>query len=148
MAPYPTAAEIRGFASSLGTSDPSPFFDRVSPQVEWHVMGTHPAAGVFTSLDAWKKGALGVVNAVLKEPLALEVVNVFGGGDQEWATVELKADSVCLNGMPYPQRYAWLLRFDKSGTIVQTKAYLDSALVQKAVSSNSGEGGSGLPKWP
>lgn len=49
-------------------------------------------------VDAWKKGALGVVNAVLKEPLALEVVNVFGGGDQEWATVELKADSVCLNG--------------------------------------------------
>lgn len=49
-------------------------------------------------VDAWKKGALGVVNAVLKEPLALEVVNVFGGGDQEWATVELKADSICLNG--------------------------------------------------
>lgn len=50
MAPYPTADEIRGFASALGTADQSPFFDRVSPNVVWDVMGTHPAAGHFTSL--------------------------------------------------------------------------------------------------
>ncbi len=50
MAPYPTKTEIELFASSLGTSDPSPFFDRVSPNVVWDVMGTHPAAGHFTSL--------------------------------------------------------------------------------------------------
>ncbi|GIZ40927.1 hypothetical protein CKM354_000424700 [Cercospora kikuchii] len=148
MAPYPTADEIIGFASALRTADQSPFFDRVSPNVVWDVMGTHPAAGHFTSLDAWKKGALGVVNNVLKEPIKLELVNVFGGGDQEWATVELKADSVCKNGMPYPQRYAWLLRFDEKGIIVQARAYLDSALVQKAVDGNSGDGTSNLPKWP
>ncbi|KAM3418320.1 hypothetical protein BST61_g4319 [Cercospora zeina] len=148
MAPYPTAEEIRSFASSLGTADPSPFFNRVSPNVVWDVMGTHPAAGHFTTLDSWKKGALGVINNVLKEPLKLELVNVIGGGDQEWATVELRANSVCKNGMPYPQRYAWLLRFDEKGTIVQAKAFLDSALVQKAVDGNSGQGGSDLPKWP
>ncbi|KAI5370322.1 putative NTF2-like domain superfamily protein [Septoria linicola] len=148
MAPYPSAAEIRRFASSLATSDPSPFFDKVASDVDWEVMGTHPAAGRFKSLDAWKKGALEVINVVLREPLKLEVVNVFGGGDSEWATIELKADSVCKNGMPYPQRYAWLIRFDKSGTIVQAKAYLDSALVQKAIDTNSGQGSSGLPKWP
>jgi uncharacterized protein len=50
MAPYPTAEEIRSFASALGTADQSPFFDRVSPNVVWDVMGTHPAAGHFTSL--------------------------------------------------------------------------------------------------
>jgi ketosteroid isomerase-like protein len=50
--------------------------------------------------------------------------------------------------MPYPQRYAWLLRFDEKGIIVQARAYLDSALVQKAVDGNSGEGQSNLPKWP
>lgn len=119
MATYPTASEIRGFASSLSTPDPSPFFDRVSANVEWDVLGTHPAAGHFTTLgrhdmspspmyldciltvpipDAWKKGALDVVNAVLRDPLKLELLNVFGGGDQEWATIELKADSVCKNG--------------------------------------------------
>ncbi len=39
-----------------------------------------------------------MINAVLKEPLKLELLNVFGGGDQEWATIELKAESVCKNG--------------------------------------------------
>ncbi|KAK5168402.1 uncharacterized protein LTR77_006972 [Saxophila tyrrhenica] len=137
MAPYPTKNEIELFASSLSTSDPSPFFDRVSPNVVWDVMGTHPAAGHFTSLESWKKGALGVINDVLKSPLQLRVINVIGGGDQPWATVELAADSVCKNGMEYGQRYAWLLRFDETGTVVQARAYLDSALVQKAVDSNS-----------
>ena len=39
MAPYPTKEEIREIASSLGTTDQSPFFDRVSPNVVWDVMG-------------------------------------------------------------------------------------------------------------
>ncbi|TKA28736.1 hypothetical protein B0A50_03064 [Salinomyces thailandicus] len=126
----PSKAEIEQLCSHLGTSDPSPFFDRVSPNVEWDV------------LDAWKQGALGTVNKVLQAPLQLKVVNVAGGGEQDWAVVELEANAVCKNGMPYPQRYAWIMRFDESGTIVQVgdysvRAYLDSALVQKAIDTNS-----------
>ncbi|RMZ26861.1 hypothetical protein D0859_09068 [Hortaea werneckii] len=122
----PTKTEIETLCSHLGTSDPSPFFDRVSPDVVWDVM------------EAWKQGALGTINQILREPLALKVVNVVGGGrDQEWALVELEANAVCKNGMPYPQRYAWVMRFDETGIIVQVRAYLDSALVQKAVDSNS-----------
>ncbi|KAI7498870.1 hypothetical protein KC357_g22 [Hortaea werneckii] len=137
----PTKTEIETLCSHLGTSDPSPSFDRVSPDVVWDVMGDHPAAGHFTSLEAWKQGALGTINRILREPLALKVVNVVGGGgssrDQDWAVVELEANAVCKNGMPYPQRYAWVMRFDVNGIIVQVRAYLDSALVQKAVDSNS-----------
>ncbi|KAK5722419.1 hypothetical protein LTR15_005649 [Elasticomyces elasticus] len=132
----PSRSEIEKLASHLATSDPSAFFERVSPDVVWDVMGTHPAAGHFTSLESWKKGALGVINERLKEPLKLKVVNVLGGGDQDWATVELEANSVCKNGMEYPQRYAWVMRFDENDTIVQVRAYLDSALVQKAVDQN------------
>lgn len=49
--------------------------------------------------DSWKKHALGTINKVLREPLALKVVNVVGGGDQDWALVELEANAVCKNGM-------------------------------------------------
>jgi len=51
--------------------------------------------------------------------LKLKVVNVMGGGDEAWAVVELEANAVCKNGMDYPQRYAWVMRFDETGTIVQ-----------------------------
>lgn len=36
----PTKTEIETLCSHLATSDPSPFFDRVSPDVVWDVMGT------------------------------------------------------------------------------------------------------------
>lgn len=42
MAPSPD--EIKDFCSSLGTSDPSPFFNRVSKDVDWAVLGTSEAA--------------------------------------------------------------------------------------------------------
>ncbi|KAF2484452.1 hypothetical protein BDY17DRAFT_128673 [Neohortaea acidophila] len=100
-------------------------------------MGTHPAAGHFTSLQDWKDNALGVANGFLSEPLKLTLVNVVGGGEQEWAFIELKADATCKNGMAYPQRYAWALKFDKKGIVVQATAYLDSALVQKCYDANS-----------
>ncbi|KAK3671153.1 hypothetical protein LTR78_008954 [Recurvomyces mirabilis] len=121
----PSRQEIERLCSHLASSDQQPFFDRVSPNVVWDVMAS------------WKKGALGVINDRLKSPLSLKVVNVVGGGpDQDWALVELEANGVCKNGMEYPQRYAWVMRFDEHGIIVQVRAYLDSALVQKAVDQN------------
>jgi hypothetical protein len=50
--------------------------------------------------DDWKRGALGVINKALAEPLKMQVVNVVGGGDQDWAVVELEANGRCKNGMP------------------------------------------------
>jgi len=90
-----------------------------------------------TSSADWKTHALGTINAVLASPLQLRVKNVVGGGDQPWAVLELEADATCKNGMEYAQRYAWVLRFDEEGIVVQARAYLDSALVQKAVDSNA-----------
>lgn len=36
---YPTKSEIEELCSHLATSNPAPFFERVSPNVEWDVMG-------------------------------------------------------------------------------------------------------------
>ncbi|KAF2233128.1 hypothetical protein EV356DRAFT_560098 [Viridothelium virens] len=137
MSPYPSKDEIAELATHLSTSDPSPFYDRVSPNVVWDVLGTHPAAGHFTSFESWKKSALGVANKFLKEPLRFKVVNAFGGGEQDWCCLELEAiDAVAKNGIPYPQQYCWLLRFDEHGIIVQVRAYVDSVLVNKIADAN------------
>ncbi|KAL9072198.1 MAG: hypothetical protein Q9157_005181 [Trypethelium eluteriae] len=86
MSPYPSKDEIAELATHLSTSDPSPFYDRVSPNVVWDV------------LESWKKSALGVANKFLKEPLRFKVVNAFGGGEQDWCCLELEAiDAVAKN---------------------------------------------------
>lgn len=56
-------------------------------------------------IEDWKKGALGVVNKILSEPLKLKVINVIGGGD-EWATVELEANATCKNGRARLRRFS------------------------------------------
>lgn len=108
---YPDKAAIQTLFANLASGNADAFFSRVSPDVEWDVLGTHPCAGHFTNLADWKAGALGPINKVLREPLALKVRNVVGGGDEEWAVVELFADATCKDGkkprflahcLPYP----------------------------------------------
>jgi hypothetical protein len=39
-----------------------------------------------------------VINNVMAQPLKMNVVNVTGGGDSEWALAELEANGSCKNG--------------------------------------------------
>lgn len=91
---------------------------------------------------------------MLSAPLEFKVANVFGGGEQPWAALELEAinafgkdgkschdvrRSICsvLSGTPYPQTYCWLLRFNEQGIIVQVRVYADTQLFQTLVDKNS-----------
>ncbi|MEI7433999.1 MAG: hypothetical protein WCJ93_07095 [Methanomicrobiales archaeon] len=56
-------------------------------------------------------------------------------GAGEIAFVELEALSLARNGIPFRNSYCWICRFDQ-GTIVEVRAYLDSALVQKLLDEN------------
>ena len=38
---YPSRNEIEALCSHLGTNNAAPFFDKVSPNVEWDVMGMY-----------------------------------------------------------------------------------------------------------
>lgn len=58
----------------------------------------------------------------------MKVHNVIGGGEG-WATAELRADCECINGRDYNMSYAWCVRFDEGGKIVQVRAYLDTKLL-------------------
>jgi len=106
---YPDQKEITTLFESLSNGNAEAFFSRVSPTVDWELLGQHPLAGRFRNLADWKKGALEPINKVLREPLKLQVRNVVGGGEQEWASVELFADAVCINGsLPYVLKILWL----------------------------------------
>ncbi|GAB7343166.1 hypothetical protein MBLNU457_1237t2 [Dothideomycetes sp. NU457] len=103
MAPrYPDQKEITTLFENLSNGNAEAFFSCVSSNVDWELLGQHPLAGRYRNLADWKKGALEPINKVLREPLKLKVRNVVGGGEQEWASVELFADAVCKNGsLPY-----------------------------------------------
>jgi ketosteroid isomerase-like protein len=57
--------------------------------------------------------------------------------DHDWAAVELRSYATAKTGMRFDNRYCWVMRF-QGETIVEVRAYLDSALVQKLIDETGG----------
>jgi uncharacterized protein len=53
----------------------------------------------------------------------------------EWAVIELRSDATAKNGLRFDNRYCWVCRF-AGDTIVEVRAYLDSALVARLFDEN------------
>lgn len=97
--PYPSRDEIHKLFNNMASGNYDAFYARVSPNVDWTVLGTHPCAGRYKTLKDFQEGTLVRLGKIMKKPgLNLAVRNVIGGGDAEWATVELVANAECLNG--------------------------------------------------
>lgn len=156
---YPSKAEITDIFSSIASSSPSykTFFSHVSPNVNWTIEGTHPAAGVYTNRTVLEATFARISATASKQhPLSLSLHNVIGGGDEEWSVQELQVYGVCKSGMfrnndftpmmdfanaiclglIFDNRYAWATRWGEDDKIVEARAYLDSALVSEALQQN------------
>lgn len=46
--PYPTGEDINTLFKNMESGNHAEVFKRVSPDVNWTVMGTHPCAGQYT----------------------------------------------------------------------------------------------------
>ena len=108
------------------------FFDSVTDDVHWTVMGTHPLAGVYKSKTDFLKNTFERLGKILKEgSVVMKVDHIYVSGDI--AVVEMT--STALNGRPYSQKFCWVTRF-VDGSIVEVRAYLDSVLVQQVIDEN------------
>ncbi|HET7849484.1 MAG TPA: nuclear transport factor 2 family protein [Pseudolabrys sp.] len=125
----PTTTEAaRAIFCKLEERDGSEFFSHVADDVDWTVEGTHPLAGRYRSKAALRAGAFDKLAPLLRDGVQLRVDNVVACDD--WVLVELHAEAMAKNGTRFDNRYCWLARLVGS-TIVEVRAYLDSALVQK-----------------
>jgi hypothetical protein len=93
--PYPTKAYIRSLLDSVENGDGVAFWSQVSPDVDWIVMGTHPAAGHYHSLDELLENTFHRLQSYMRE-LKLNVRSLMV--DEDWSTLELEARGVCKNG--------------------------------------------------
>jgi ketosteroid isomerase-like protein len=48
---------------------------------------------------------------------------------------EMESLSTALNGKPFNNTYCWIVRFENE-TVVEVRAYVDSALVQRVLDEN------------
>ena len=101
-------AKITTIFTLLAEGNPSAFFAHVSPTVHWTVMGTRPLAGTYHSISEFQEATFARLSEFMKkdDPVRLEVVNVAGGGEQEWAVTELKVLGTCKDGFVLVNPYA------------------------------------------
>ncbi|QIX01344.1 hypothetical protein AMS68_006861 [Peltaster fructicola] len=134
---FPSRAAIKEQFQHMADGDYEAFFKKVSPDVDWTVMGTHPCAGRYHSLQDFQEATLKRLGAIMQAPgMKLALRNVIGGGDQPWATAELVTNAVCKNDFHFDNCYAWVVRYNEQGIIVEVRAYLDSWMVNQAIVEN------------
>ena len=125
--------EVRRLFKALESGDGAAFFAEVADDVDWTVEGTHPLAGRYHSKAEFQQHTFAKLAKVLPGGAQLHVTGVITSGD--WAVVELKSMATAKNGLRFDNRYCWLIRF-AGGKIVEVRAYLDSALVQRLFDEN------------
>ena len=126
-------AYVREIFKNLESGDGQGFFDHVADDVDWIVEGTHPLAGHYHSKAEFVAHTFEKLAKVLPKGTELHVEHALVSGD--WAVVELHSEAIAKNGLRFDNRYCWLCRF-VDGTIVEVRAYLDSALVARLFEEN------------
>ena len=124
---------VQTLFANLENGKSDAFFEHVADDVKWTVMGTHPLAGTYHTKDDFISHTFARLDKILKEGVLLRVTNILVEGDS--AAVEMESLSTALDGKPFDNRYCWIVTFSE-GNIVEVRAYLDSALVQRLIDEN------------
>lgn len=121
---------VRALFAHLADGETERFFERVDDDVVWAVLGTHPLAGTYRSKRTFRDGTFARLAPLFDAPLTLATRRVMVDGDT--AVVELSADATTKRGVRFDNDYCWVCRFE-GDTIVEVRAYLDSAMVAEAI---------------
>ncbi len=124
---------VKSLFANLENGKSDAFFERVADDVHWTVMGTHPLAGTYRTKADFLAHTFARLGKILEEGVVLRVTDVLVDGES--AAVEMESLSTALDGKPFDNRYCWIVRFSE-GTIVEVRAYLDSALVRRLIDEN------------
>ena len=127
------AAYVSEIFKNLESGDGKGFFDHVLDDVDWIVEGTHPLAGHYHSKAEFLAHTFEKLEKVLPDGAELYVEHILVSGN--WAVVELRSNATAKNGLRFDNLYCWICRF-VNGTIVEVRAYLDSALVARLFEQN------------
>ena len=128
-----STAYVHKIFRNLESGDGKGFFDHVADDVDWIVEGTHPLAGHYHSKAEFVAHTFEKLEKVLPQGTQLRTEHALVSGD--WAVVELHSLATAKNGLRFDNRYCWVCRF-VNGTIVEVRAYLDSALVVRLFEEN------------
>jgi uncharacterized protein len=129
-----THENVHSIFAYLSGDTPARFFDYVTNDVKWTVLGTQPLAGNYPSKRDFQQATFDRLSPLFDGELKLFIRKVFVDGDT--AIVELYTQATAKSGIQFNNDYCWICQFQE-GQIVAVRAYLDSALVSKVIEAAS-----------
>ncbi|KAF4303861.1 hypothetical protein GTA08_BOTSDO07784 [Botryosphaeria dothidea] len=138
---YASKEHIQDVFSHMAVGDYDGFFANVVPDVQWTVQSKTILGGTYNNRDEFRTKTFGRLGKIMdpEHPVHPKVHNIVGGGDDEWAMVEMTNTSKTKTGLDYNNTFCWATRWNTEGKIVQVRAYLDTALVQHIVDGTEGK---------
>lgn len=108
-------------AWAAGTGSP---YDLLADGASWTITGASLVAKTYPTRDALIGGVIAPFNARLRDRLIPKVRRLYADGDT--VVAQFDAKGIALDGKPYVDTYAWILRL-KDGRIVEAHAFFDAA---------------------
>lgn len=112
------AAGLQAWAD--GTGSP---YDLLAENARWTITGNSRASRTYPTREAFMAEVIRPFNARMREPLVPSVHRIYAEGDTVIAHFD--ARGVALDGSPYVNSYAWILRFE-GGRIAEAHAFFDA----------------------
>ena len=114
------------------------FADFMVPDVIWTCAGSaHSLAGTRYSIESHAEATFNRLGKKLDGPIEFSVLRAIVDSDRAddgwWSAVETRGKATRTNGEPYENEYAWLLRWNDDGRIVEIRSYFDTMLAEQVL---------------
>ncbi|MCJ1244838.1 hypothetical protein MMC30_002039 [Trapelia coarctata] len=130
--PFPTPAAISAiFQYRFSSSGLDAFDTHVAPDVDVTITGQdHQRAGHNLGKADFRR-EFERTNAAIdgEKNLSKEVIRVIGGGESEWAAVEVRMTGTTKAGKDYVHEFVYTVKFNLEGKISVIRVYADTAHV-------------------
>lgn len=105
-----------------GTGGP---FELLADDARWTIVGSSPVSKTYASKEQFMAEVIRPFNARMEQPLKPTIRNLYSDGDV--VIVLFDAESLCADGKPYRNTYAWFMEM-KDGSAVDVTAFFDTRL--------------------
>ncbi|OAA43718.1 hypothetical protein NOR_04293 [Metarhizium rileyi] len=108
------------------------------PHVIWTCTGSaHSLAGTRYSVKDHEEATFKRLGHNLKGAIKFTVTRVIVDAEPEedgwWCAVETRGEATRTTGEPYNNEYAWLMRWNQEGKVVEIRSYFDTMLSEKVL---------------
>lgn len=105
-----------------GTGGP---FELLADDARWTIAGSSPLSKTYGSKEQFMAEVIRPFNARMTQPLKPAIRDIYSSGDT--VIVVFDAESLCADGVPYRNTYAWFMQM-RDGRAVNVTAFFDTRL--------------------